>query len=342
MGVPMGGAGFHPYKPLSPLHNLRGIALKLSQDFFLKNRLIVMRLARDLLVAELGSRIRTVDYYANQFDVSRGTIQKAMQFLVEQRCVTSDFRGHLGSYLTFKDDEKLWEYSGFGALSGAMPLPLAPLTAGLATGICDCMKAEDVAFNCVFVQGSRVRVKGLRQGKYDFIIASRLTEQAISNEYDDVQKVLDLPNCIYAGRYILLFANPSKSEIEDGMIIAVDPTSIDQMYLTELVCAGKDVTVHESTYLDTLYKVKSGEADVTVSRADAVADFKLVRQDTHVKKLVLPGCTDAEIDLFGTAVVLAMNDNYGLAALLQKILSPSVVAQTQKQVMAGLRISGYY
>lgn len=144
--------------------------MKISNDFFLKNRLAVMKLSRDLLSAQLDERLKTVDYYEEALSVSRGTVQKAMQFLIEQHCIETQFRGHLGTYLLMKDDEKLWEFSGFGVLSGSMPLPLNTLSAGLATGICDCMRISNTPFNFVFAQGSRTRMKGLQLGKYDLLL----------------------------------------------------------------------------------------------------------------------------------------------------------------------------
>jgi invasion protein IalB len=302
-----------------------------------------MRLARDILVTELDERMETVDNYVKQFNVSRGTVQKAMEFLVEQRCVATYFRGHLGSFLIAKDNEKLWEYSGFGTLSGAMGLPLGSIVAGLATGVCDCMKAENIAFNCVFVQGSQIRVNGLRQGKYDFIVASKLTEQVVSKEYNDVEKVLELTNCAYGARYVLMFADPMKSSVEDGMSVAVDPASIDQMYLTKLVCEGKKgIRFDESTYLDTHYRVRNGQSDLTVSRTDTVMTYEKEFREAHVKELTLQNYSRNEIDSFGTAVVLSKNDNYGMADLLRKILRPNVMAHSQKQVISKLRSPGYY
>ena len=85
--------------------------MKISEDFFLKHRLAVMRLSRDLLSAKLDEQLKTVDYYEEALSVSRGTVQKAMQFLIEQRCIETQFRGHLGTYLLMKDEKKLWEFS---------------------------------------------------------------------------------------------------------------------------------------------------------------------------------------------------------------------------------------
>jgi len=317
--------------------------MKVSHDFLLKNRLIVMSLARDLLVTELDERVRTVDSYIEQFDVSRGTVQKAMQFLVEQECVTTDFHGHLGSFLKEKNDKKLWEYSGYGTLSGSMALPLNRLQAGLATGVSDSMKAESISFNCVFVQGSRTRITGLRNGKYDFVVASKLTEQLVLEEFQDVQKVMDLTDCSYCGRYLLLFSDPSKSRVEDGMSVAVDPTSIDQQYITGLICEGKrNIRFDESTYLETIDNVVNGNSDVTVSRLDAVMSLSEDYWRARVQELTLDKHSPDEIDLFGSAVILAATDNYGIASLLRKVILPHVVAHSQKQVAARVRRPGYY
>lgn len=326
--------------------------MQLSQDFFLKNRYVIMCLARDLFSTELDQRLHTVDEYSEKLNVSRGTVQKALQLLVNEECITTYFRGHLGNYLISKDNEKLWEYSGFGTLSGAMPVPLGELAQGIATGICDCMKSKAVPFNCVFIQGGSTRLKGLHQHKYDFIIASCLTSQIIKETYPDLEIVMTLPDCTYGGRYLLYFADPRKKQVEDGMRIAVDPSSIDQFVLTQMLCEGKkDIHYIETTYFDTHYCVKDGRADMTVSRTDTLTtmyrnkqqevDFK--ERDAHSSELpLLNGYTRKEMDLFNSSVVLAAKDNYGLADLLRKTIRPAVISYAQKQVLNGTRIPSYY
>lgn len=326
--------------------------MQISQDFFLKNRLVVMRLARDLLSTDLDERLHTVDEYTEELKVSRGTVQKALQLLVDEKCITTYFRGHLGNYLIAKDDDKLWEYSGFGTLSGAMPIPLGELAQGIATGVCDCMKAQKVPFNCVFIQGGNTRLKGLLQHKYDFIIASYLTAQLVKESYPDLEEVMELPGCIYGGKYILYFADPEKTQVEDGMRVAIDPSSIDQHILTELVCENrKNIQYIETTYFDTHYCVKDGRADVTVSRSDTLASVYLDKQnqahaeerDAHSKELpVLKGYTRKDMELFNTTVVLASKDNYGMANLLRRTMRPAVISYAQKQIINGSRIPSYY
>ena len=326
--------------------------MQISQDFFLKNRFVVMRLARDLFSTDLDQRLHTVDEYSEELNVSRGTVQKALQLLVDKKCITTYFRGHLGNYLIAKDNDKLWEYSGFGTLTGAMPIPLGELAQGIATGVCDCMKANNVPFNCVFIQGGYTRLKGLGQNKYDFIIASYLTSQVVKESYPELEEIMKLPGCIYGGQYLLYFSDTERTQIEDGMRVAIDPSSIDQLTLTRMLCEGKkDIQYVETTYFDTHYCVKDGRADVTVSRTDTLASFYMDKQnqahaderEEHAKELpILDGYTRKEMELFNTTVVLASRDNYGMANLLSKTLRSSVISHAQKQVVNGTRIPSYY
>ena len=315
--------------------------MNISSDFFLKNRLVVMRLCRDLLSLKPDEQLMTIDHYVEMLSVSRGTVQKAMQFLIDQDCISTHFRGHLGTFLLTKNDEKLWEYSGLGTLSGAMSLPLNKLVAGLATGICDCMRFGNIPFNCIFVQGSRTRMKGLVLGKYDFVVASSLTESVLIKEFDGVEAVMKLAGCAYGGRYILLFADPEKSAIEDGMTVAVDPTSVDQLYLTDLLCEGrKGVAYNKLTYIETRHSVMSGESDVTVARTDVLGSVSC--SPGQIKEISLPGFSRREIESFSETVIIARRDNYGLADILQDSLRPSVVANAQKKVMNGSRSPAYF
>ncbi|MGD9559302.1 MAG: helix-turn-helix domain-containing protein, partial [Oscillospiraceae bacterium] len=71
----------------------------LSQDFYLKNRLIIIQLARDFLIAQAGDQTHTIAYYTQLFSVSRGTVQAGMQYLIDQKAFETQFNGHLGTYL---------------------------------------------------------------------------------------------------------------------------------------------------------------------------------------------------------------------------------------------------
>ena len=318
--------------------------MNFSQDFFLKHRLVVMKLSRDFLVAETERQLRTIDYYVEKFSVSRGTIQAAIQFLIDKGCIATQFRGHLGTYLLAKDIDKLWTFTGIGTLTGAMPIPLDTRASGFATGICDCMRAGNIPFNCVFVQGSRTRVNGLLQGKYDFIIATRLTEKVLHGKFENIETVMDLPGCQYTGGYVLLFKDPVQPDVTDGMTAALDPTSVDQEHLMKAVCKNrKNIKLLKTpSFLNTSVSITSGESDVTVTTT-AVANSLGPGYQTRIKKIQLPGYTKEEdIERMGIPVVFFLKDNYGLDIILKRVLRAGIISNSQKNVITGARPPNYY
>ena len=317
--------------------------MNFSKNFFLKHRLVVMNISRDLFVTEPGERLHTIEYYIEKFSVSRGTIQMAMQFLVENGCISTQFCGHLGTFLLTKNTDRLWEFTGIGTLAGAMSIPLDTMTSGLATGICDCMRAGDISFNCIFIHGSYARVNSLLQGKCDFAIVTTLAYQVLRESHKNIKAIMDLPGCPYTARYVLLFKDPGKTKVEDGMTVSFDPTSVDQSYLTKLVSRNRKKIVFKRTpsFFNTRLSITSGESDVTVvntSVADSLGpDFK-----AHVKELYLPEYAKEDVERLRTPVILVLKDNYGLDALLKQTLNTGIISRSQKGVMTGTQLPNYY
>lgn len=296
-----------------------------------------MNLARDLLVIEPGERIPPIDHYVDSFAMSRGTIQSAMMFLTQEDCISTQFKGPLGTILLSKDTTKLWDYSGFGSLVGAMALPLNNLVAGFATGICECMKTKKIAFNCAFIQGSRTRLDGLVRNKYDFIVASQLTAMIFMDQYEDIYKVMNLDGCAYSGKYILLFRE-GLQEVQDGMTVSLDPSSMDQVYLTDLVCREKKIKRLETSYINTRLSVINGEADFTVARTDTVKPPYIAQ----CHDLSLPDYTPDQIKAFSNSVILASKGNYGIDKLLQYVLKSDRILEIQNKVNEGVMPPLYY
>ena len=224
-----------------------------------------------------------------------------------------------------------------GSLTGAMSLPLNPLVSGLATGICECMKDNTISFNCAFIQGSRTRLEGLSKDKYDFVIASQLTSTILLNQYPSIHKVMDLDGCAYSGKYTLLFRS-GLTEVQDGMVVAFDSSSIDQVYLTNLVCQGKKIERFETSYINTRLSVINGSADFTVARMDAINPIYF----SQCADLCLPDYTPQEIESFTNTVVLASSNNYGIDKLLSHVLQANKILEIQNQVINGTMPPLYY
>ena len=317
--------------------------MNFSKNFYLKHRLVVMNISRDLFVTEPGQRLYTIEHYIENFSVSRGTIQMAIQFLVEKGCISTQFCGHLGTFLLSKNMEKLWEYTGIGTLAGAISIPLDSRTSGLATGICDCMRAHNISFNCIFIHGSYARLNSLVQGKCDFIIVTTLAYQVLRKSYNNIKVIMDLPGCSYSTRYVLFFKNPSNTEVENGMTVAFDPTSIDQSYLTKLVCKNKKKILFKRTpsFFNTWLSVTSGESDVTVVNS-VVANSLEPGFQSHIKELHLAEYAKEDTERLSTPVILILKDNYGLDSLLKKTLHKDIILKSQKGVMEGTQLPNFF
>ncbi len=315
--------------------------MQVDNNFLLKNRLVVLKLARDFWITEPGDKLNTIDYYVNEFNVSRGTIQAAMQFLIEKNCIETSFRGQLGTFLLRKNAAKLWEQTGYGSLLGCMPLPIQLLAAGLSTGICANMKEKNISFNCVFVQGANLRFEGLNRKRFDFVVASRLTEKVLSEDYalvkySNIRVAMDLPGPLYTGKYVILFADQTKSEVEDGMSVAVDPNSLDQMYLTKKLCEGKKRIVYKNvTYIGTRASVLKGKADFTITRTDNIGNL--------ISRCVsLPEDIIEDSQRLHEPVIFYHKDNYGIEKLLKKVLNPIDIKLKQQMVIDEKMLPDYY
>lgn len=311
--------------------------MKMKADYFLKNRLVVMKIARDFIVTDVGSQIKTINDYVEKFSVARGTVQAAMAYLIEHGCIETQFKGQYGTILTKKNQKQLWEYSGFGRLLGALSIPLNLVIAGLATGVCNSMSTKDISFNFAFVQGSNSRLWGLEQNKYEFIIATNLTEQIIREQHESIEKIMDLKGCTYTNKYVVLFADTEKTKIEDNMTIAVDPSFLDQIYLLKLLSKNNSgIVFKQMSYMNTVIAVLRGEADVTITRQDSVDD------PTRYCELELPDFSQEEINRWYLPAIYASKDNYGIGNILKYALDEALIAKVQQEVIDQIIPPNYF
>ncbi|RED75234.1 GntR family transcriptional regulator YhfZ [Cohnella phaseoli] len=305
-----------------------------------KHGVTLMKIARDLVIKRVGDRLPTIEEYTRSLDISRGTVQAVLKLLQDKGCVVLHKRGHQGTFIEKIDIAKTWEYTNWAHLTGATELPLDTLAAGLATGVCLCMKQKSIPFNFAFMQGSRTRVRALLDHKYDFLITSELSAKVLINEGQDVQMIAKIEGCLYAEIYSLLFAEPGHEEIEDGMTIAYDPSSIDQTFLTNELTKDKKVNKIELTYINTYESLKDGRADVIVCRPDVVRTGKYFQ--FHMKDIVLKDPTIPDANQLTYSVVLAAKNNYGLKELLLKNLDDKLISDVQQKVIRQEMAPSYY
>ena len=305
-------------------------------------------IAKGFIGMELGDRIPTITDYADAFSCSRGIVQNSLNFLEEQRAVTLDKQGKKGTYLSAKDEGQLFRYSGLNHLTASMPPPVNRHFAGLATGICNGMSQCPIPFTFAFVQGSENRVQALASGAYDFVVTTQSAAEACLEKYPDLEIAFPFENAEYSLPYKLYINKPGKTDIEDGMVIAVDPTSADHVTISEKICQGKDVVVKEMPLISGVYAFYTGDIDCIVFR-DGLENnsSNLVNLVLRNKNSISPieiseiPIEEANRDL-QRPVALVHRSNYGMVGILGKYLSGETVGFIQKQVLSGNMVPQFY
>ena len=132
----------------------------------------------------------------------------------------------------------------------------------------------------------------------------------------------------------MYFRDTAKTAVTNGMRVAVNSAAIEQSYLVELVCRGKEVERRYGNYHDCYNMFCSGAADALVYRTDSPAPAV----PTSCVSLSYLGLDDEIV----TPVLLVHTENYGMDRLLARSVDISVVAAAQNEVLSHERMPRYY
>lgn len=313
-----------------------------------KEWFVQANIARGFIGLPIGSRIPTISEYAEDFSCSRGIVQNALAELEAGQTILLDRLGKKGTYLVGKEDRKLFQVSGLHNLTASMPPPINRHFAGLATGICQGMTACPVPFTFAFQQGAKNRVQALLNGAYDFVVTTKFSADLYASKYPEVKIAFPFDGCEYALPHKLYINKPGKRQIEDGMTIAVDPSSYDQVAITRRLCEGKNVTIREMPFVSAMYAFYTGKIDCLVFRdgiensRDNLLNLVLGSENcvpvSQISSIPLPWHSkDME-----RPVALVHRDNYGIKGILGNYLFGEQVAELQKQVINGTKVPQFY
>lgn len=302
--------------------------MKIHERLMQKHGLVATQLAREWFTLRPSDRIGTFDEYAKKFGTGRGTVQAAVR-LLQEGAVSLETRGHLGTFLAAVDYEKLWQYTGFGAVMGVMPLPYSKLYEGLATGLYHAAGLGRVPFSLAYMRGAQTRLKALADERYDFAVVSRLAAETAIRDQGGMAIALSFGPFTYVHKHAIVFASTNEREIRNGMRIGVDRTSIDQYALTIGQCQGKQVIFIDLSYNQIIAKLQAGEIDAAIWNLDEVVEKKLEIQHGPLDDNHAYGDSDTE------AVVIVRETDWGMKALLGTFIIPGEVIACQQQVAEG-------
>jgi hypothetical protein len=301
-----------------------------------KQGLVVTELARTLLAAAPGKRSGRVQEYAEQFQVSVGTVQAALEYIQASGAARLEARGRLGTYVSELNYPLLWSLALHRPIIGAMPLPYSRRFEGLATGIRSLFALQPIDLDLRFMRGAAQRLQGLASYECDWALVSRFAAETASAHGFVVETVMLLGSETYMANHVLLLRAPNATGLQDGMRIGVDFQSTDHVYVVRAVSRGKQVDLVEIEYSHGLRLVNSGAIDATVwSQEDIPLDL-----DT-LTVIPLDPRTDPAIARLGEGAIVVNQGNRAMAHVLNVVLDRDKLLRTQQEVVQQVRLPAY-
>lgn len=290
----------------------------------------IRKLALHLLSKNVGDRILPISQYQEEFEVSRGTIQNAINYLKEVGAITLTHHGHQGTYIEAIDYAKLQENCLSQGLMGIMPLPYSVNYEGFATAMYDQLK--NLKFNMAYARGAVGRIDLVVSGAYQFAICSQYAAEYAIKVGKNIEIALNFGAGSFLSKHVLLLRGQSAEGIEDGMRVAYDNDSLDQSGITRNVVKGKNVELVNIRTQQTLTALLDGTIDAGVWNYDDILenhhkeDLKVVFLDSSYHN-----------NLFSTAVLVIRKDGGYLKEVLEKNINVNATLKILDDVRKGKR-----
>lgn len=290
---------------------------------------IAENLALQLLAMQPGDRFATVGQLAAQFGTGRGTVQSALQLLVQEGCVAFASRGSLGSFVQALDTAKLLSRAGLSPIIGVMPVPYSLHFQGLAAGLSRTFEGAQLPLVLAHMRGGKQRLHFLRTGRCDFAVISRLSWQG-EEAPGDLRLVFSFGPGSNVADHVLVLAATGADGITDGMRVGVDPSSYDHVRLTQAECDGLSVALVAISYSQAVPKLLAGEIDA------ALWDAGVALPPNVPLKVVPRRHRTPDEDPNTEAVLVTRSGTGALGDLIAARIDPQRVLGVQRRVLAGM------
>jgi hypothetical protein len=308
--------------------------MEIFEPLYSKKVIILQKIAEELLFVDVNERIPKIGELAEKYQVGRGTIQTALKNLESVSCIKLDSRGHLGTFLRAKDVPCLLKYAGTSRIIGVMPLPYSKKYEGLASGFNSEFEKLDVNLNIAFMRGAKLRLEGVKEGRYDFALVSRYSALEAIKENKELEIALTFGTNTYVSKHAVIFADANNKKVKSGMKIGIDSFSTDQKTLTMAETKDLDVEYVDLNYMHLLQHLKAKSIDAAIWNTDEI-DSEMYHTSPLSSELA-----KKEEQQITEAVCVIRKDNKKLDYLLN-LLSINQVKETQRKVEEGNHIPKY-
>lgn len=298
-----------------------------------KISIAVERIAWDLLCLDVGDRVRSIDEYHNRLGVSSGTVKNALDYLESTGAAAFSRHGHEGTIVEHMDYRALQRSCTRGQLLGIMPLPYSVRYEGFATALCE--QLSDLDFNMAYARGAESRIALVESSTCHFAVTSRYAALRSIGDGHDVAIAVDCGPGSFLSRHVLVFRRGQK-EVVDGMKVAWDDNSLDQMSITRSVTEGRHVRYVPLKTQQTVAALLSGTIDAGVWNMDALSDNHAT-QELSIVEIPQRGYTDD----FTSACLVVRRDDDTMMRLLSHRIDGARTLSIMEDVVHGGRPAAY-
>jgi hypothetical protein len=298
-----------------------------------KTSQVVLEIVKDLFALNVGDKMKSVRAYVTLFDSSQGTVQNAINYLVETGGIAIDKRGSQGSYLTKFDKNIILGLIGKRHIVGCMPLPYSKRYEGLASGLSG-LGNDIMRFHLMYMRGSTNRFSRLLEGSVDYVITSRAAaQQAIKNgEKLEIVKAFGAQS--FLSKHILVKSTKFTGAIDENTVLGVDKTSLDQIEIAKLL--HKKIKIQLKYINASLIRkyLDNGEIDITIWNFDEILEKHLNYE--YLELDFIEGLSK----FTETVIVIKSNDHF-TRRIIEDEVDVENILQIQKDVIMEIKTPIY-
>jgi len=301
-----------------------------------KKGMLIDKMARDFLSREENERLESISVLQEKYDVSRGTVQNALNYLKEIGAVRLISKGHLGTFFEYIDYQVLQKCLWKNTISGMMPLPYSKLYEGLATALYHSFKDHELRLNIAYSRGAASRMEAVVGGSYDFAICSKYAAIAAIENGEEIEIALDFGYQSYLSEHVIVFNKDSEVGITDGLRMGIDVHSYDQKSLTHEIIknSGKEIELINLPSHQIVQATQHGIVDAGIWNLDEIeekghADLQLMKIPKHA------------FESYSNAVIIIKKHNTLIKSILTQYLSISHIRDLQLKVKNNMLIPSY-
>lgn len=293
-----------------------------------KTTQIVLEIVKDLFTLNVGDKMKSVRAYVDLLDSSQGTVQNAINYLVETGGIEIDKRGSQGSYLTKFDKKIILQVIGKQHITGCMPLPYSRRYEGLATAL-SALDTDVMRFHIMYMRGSTNRLNKLEEGTVDYAITSRSAALRAINSGKPFEIASLLGANTFVSKHIIVKSKHFDGVLSENTVLGIDKTSIDQVEIAKLIEKKIKVKIKfiNASLIHTL--LDNGDIDVTIWNYDEIVEKKL--NYDFIELDFIEGLSK----FTETAIVIKSEDHF-TKKIIQDEIQVDKILQIQKEVIDGV------